>query len=108
MTLATIVYETFEPLEGEIFQLQINETETMPIELVEVKAQGKRALGEKGIPDHIREVPFSLLFKVPPDFYFEQQMVFVSHEKLGEQAEALFLVPVSQEKDGLYYEAIFN
>ena len=49
---------------------------------------------------------FSLLFKGPPDQLLPQQMYSLVHEQLG--ALDIFLVPIRQDAEGIYYEAVFN
>ncbi len=53
-----------------------------------------------------RRSPFSLLFKAPLAFRVEQGMLEMEHESLG--SLELFVVPVREDEQGLYYEAVFN
>ncbi len=49
---------------------------------------------------------FTLLFRAPVDAPNSQSIYRLEHDVLG--AMELFLVPVSRDADGLYYEAVFN
>lgn len=49
---------------------------------------------------------FALLFRVPVDAPREQALYKIEHDRLGEME--LFLVPVEEDKHGLYLEAVFN
>lgn len=50
--------------------------------------------------------PFSLLFKLPKDVAFEQGICRVEHADVG--SHDLFLVPVEEDDEGRYYEAVFT
>ena len=49
---------------------------------------------------------FSIVFRGPREGALQQGMYQLQHERLG--AFELFLVPVGQDQDGVYYEAVFN
>jgi hypothetical protein len=49
---------------------------------------------------------FAIVFRGPLDRFIEQGTRSFDHEKLG-QFE-LFIVPIRQDGEGYYYEAIFN
>jgi hypothetical protein len=49
---------------------------------------------------------FAVVFRGPLDRFLGQGMRSFDHEKLG-QFE-LFIVPIKQDDNGYYYEAIFN
>jgi hypothetical protein len=53
-----------------------------------------------------RQVMFSLLFRGPALPVLVQQIYPFAHDRLGRFD--LFIVPVRQDAQGLYYEAIFN
>ena len=53
-----------------------------------------------------RQEQFVLLFRAPLTALPEQSLYQLSHAELGEGA--LFLVPVSRDDAGLYFEAVFN
>jgi hypothetical protein len=49
---------------------------------------------------------FSLIFRGPRDRFLGQGTRSLEHEKLGQSD--LFLVPVREDAEGYYYEAVFN
>lgn len=49
---------------------------------------------------------FSVEFRGPADVVLRQSTYLLEHEKLG--ALNIFLVPVRRDKNGVYYEAVFN
>ncbi|MFL6373051.1 MAG: DUF6916 family protein [Pyrinomonadaceae bacterium] len=49
---------------------------------------------------------FTLTFRASSDVTAEQGTYSVSNDALGEQA--IFLVPISRDADGLYLEAVYN
>ena len=53
-----------------------------------------------------KQEQFSLLFRGPKQPLLEQMTYELKHDVLGENL--IFLVPVRQDADFLYYEAIFN
>jgi hypothetical protein len=53
-----------------------------------------------------QQVMFSLLFRGPSAPALAQQIYPFAHDRLGRFD--LFIVPVRQDAQGLYYEAIFN
>ncbi len=69
------------------------------LELVEVHETGRTSTTRK-------QSPFSLLFKGTRDHLLPQQLYRIEHDALGPMD--LFLVPVKQDNDGYYYEAVFN
>ena len=53
-----------------------------------------------------RQEEFSLIFRGPLDLPIQQGLFRLEHEKLG--TEEIFLVPVSKDTEGIYFEAVFN
>jgi hypothetical protein len=53
-----------------------------------------------------RNEAFTLVFRGPGDMLLPQATYQFSHPSLG--VIELFIVPVGQGKQGLYYEAVFN
>lgn len=78
------------------FQMQVNDTTTLEIELVDAKKHGST------------DSPylFSLRFAAPLNAPREQGAFILQHEKMGEQY--IFLVPTAIDAERLYYEAVFN
>jgi hypothetical protein len=49
---------------------------------------------------------FSLLFQGPREPFLPQRIYSFQHEEMG--AFDLFIVPISEEREGFRYEAVFN
>jgi hypothetical protein len=92
------VLASFSPFVGRRFDVAAA-VGTVELELVEAKALRAGA----GAP---RQDPFSLLFKAEKDCALWQGSVRMEHETMGPLD--LFLVPVGEDQDGRYFEAIYN
>jgi hypothetical protein len=88
----------FSPLLHGLFRLTAGEL-SLDLELVEVNDSGRKSTTQE-------RAPFSILFKGTREKLVPQQMYRVEHETLG--AMDLFIVPVREDKDGYYYEAVFS
>jgi hypothetical protein len=88
----------FAPLLHSCFRLAVGKL-SLDLELVEVNDSGRQSSTQG-------RSPFALLFKGDPDKGLPQQMYRIEHATLG--AMELFIVPVRADRDGYYYEAIFN
>lgn len=88
--------QTFSELLNTGFRLRLDESDAIESQLIEVTDNGTT-------PD---QEQFSLIFRLPRDRPPTQGLYTVEHEKLGEFV--LLLVPVKQDKRGIYYEAVFN
>ncbi len=53
-----------------------------------------------------KQEQFSITFRGPRDAFLGQGMRSLDHEKLGKSD--LFLVPIREDAEGFYYEAVFN
>lgn len=89
--------KAFEPHLNTTFRIDFEGGDAIDLELVEVNDK---------TPERFEGEQFSLIFKGPPDLYFEQQICPMEHPSMGRLV--LFLVPIDQKKDGFYYEAFFN
>lgn len=94
----------FEGREGEVFQLHGISESSIRLVLGEIYSPEERIL-QRAREQGIRE-PFSLIFCGPAEPYLPQHMYTLHHEEIG-QIE-LFLVPVNQDVNGFYYEAVFG
>jgi hypothetical protein len=74
------------------------------VELVEVTERGPIAGPQPGAA--ARQERFSIVFRGPHERVLPQGTYQMRHERLG--AFDLFLVPVSRDQGGVYYEAVFN
>jgi hypothetical protein len=86
------------------FSIHLTPLTTMEVELVEVTQKG--AFDSEPPQAAACQERFSIVFRGPHDKLLQQGMYQMQHGQLG--ALTLFLVPVGQDHDGLYYEAIFN
>lgn len=88
--------ETFDENLNTRFRMMLDGAAPMEVELIEVRPG-------RSTP---RQEQFTLLFRAPQDAPAQQGMFRLEHDKIG--AIDLFLVPVRQNEQGLYYEAVFN
>jgi hypothetical protein len=86
------------------FRVHLSRITALEVELVEVT--GKGALDGQQPPAAARQERFSIVFRGPRDKRLQQGIYQMQHDQLG--ALDLFLVPVGQDQDGVYYEAVFN
>ena len=103
MDLADVTLETFEPLLGTTFELQVSDAEGARHALgLELRAAEPSPAppGDRGRP------PFSLMFRGPADLQLPQATYSLAHAELG--TVELFLVPVGRGADGVDYEAVFT
>ena len=93
---AALTHETFSQNANSKFQVQLDENTSVELELVEVSEF-------KVYPE---QEEFALEFRGPLDKFLDQGVRDFTHEQMG-QFE-LFIVPVRQDAQGFYYEAVFN
>ena len=60
----------------------------------------------KDVLDTETQETFTLLFRAPAEVAPEQGTYAVSNDGIGDQA--IFLVPVNRDADGVYLEAVYN
>jgi hypothetical protein len=53
-----------------------------------------------------RQMQFSIVFRGPVNVPLVQAIYKMEHDELG--TFDLFIVPIKQDQDGIYYQAIFN
>jgi hypothetical protein len=78
------------------FQVQIDDGTTIEMELAEISE----------LKVHPNQEEFAVVFRGPSNAFLQQGIRSVTHEQMG-QFE-LFLVPIQQDTQGFYYEAVFN
>ena len=93
---ASLTHEEFSRYANTKFHAQIDETNVVQLELVEISP----------LKVYPRQEEFSIVFLGPLNAFLGQGVRPFSHEQLGEFE--LFIVPVRQDDKGFYYEAIFN
>ncbi|MDX2485944.1 MAG: hypothetical protein QNL03_00430 [Gammaproteobacteria bacterium] len=72
--------------------------------LTQVESPDERIL-QQARQQGVRE-PFSVLFSGPLEPFLEQHMYTLQDDELGKID--MFLVPVKQDENGYYYEAVFG
>jgi hypothetical protein len=89
----------WSPCVGDAFRLQLDEGQSVDLELIEATALEPA----RGAP---RQDPFSLVFRGPANVQLAQTTYRLQHEGMGEVP--VFLVPIGADEEGTFYEAIFN
>ena len=93
---ASLTHETFSQHANTKFKTQVDENTTVELELVEVSE----------LKVHPRQEEFAIELRGPLETFLGQGVRLFTHEQMG-QFE-LFIVPVQQDAQGFYYEAVFN
>lgn len=88
--------EMFAPHAGSKFLMNRGNSETLELELENIKDLGSSA----------RHIQFSMVFLGPQNAPIEQKIYRLDHPVLG--ALDLFLVPIGRDQKGVQYEAIIN
>ncbi len=78
------------------FHIRLSETEAIEAELTKIS--------EHLVSD--RQERFAIVFRGPANAFLAQGMRRFEHDQMGELD--LFIVPISQDDKGVYYEAVFN
>lgn len=93
---ASLTHEAFTQHAGTKFRVQVDENTGVELELIEVSE----------LKVYPRQEEFSLVFRGPSEAFLDQGARLFTHEQMGEFE--LFIVPIRQDGQGFYYEAIFN
>ena len=93
---ASLTHEAFTKNANTKFQVQIDENTPVELELVAVSE----------LKLYPQQEEFALLFRGPSDMFLGQGLRDFSHDQMGRFE--LFIVPIKQDEQGFYYEAIFN
>jgi hypothetical protein len=93
---ASLTHEAFTQHANTKFQVPIDENTAVELELIEVSE----------LKLHPRQEEFSLEFRGPLNMFLGQGVRNFEHEQMGNFE--LFIVPVEQDAQGFYYEAVFN
>lgn len=104
------IKEEFEKVLEESFHLEINESHSLTVTLVEVTLLTAPPGSNmwSAVPGvQPRQEPFSLIFQGSLEQPLNQGYYPIKHEAM-EGLEGLFLVPVGMDENGRYYEAIIN
>lgn len=96
--------EQFAQHLGSTFQLPMLSQAPLALKLVEATPY-EANFGELD-PMKAQRIPFSLTFQGPLETALPQQIYSLEHAELGKLE--IFLVPIAQSQDGMYYEAVFT
>jgi hypothetical protein len=93
--LESLNRDSFVPLLNSQFQV-VQAATQISLELIQVSELRSSRHNEA----------FTLVFRGPSDLFLPQATYQFDHPSLG--VCELFIVPIGQDKHGLYYEALFN
>ena len=93
---ASLTHEAFSQNANSKFQVQNDDNTPVELELVEVTE----------LKVYPQQQEFTLTFRGPLNQFLDQGVRQFTHDQMG-QFE-LFIVPVKQDAEGFYYEAVFN
>jgi hypothetical protein len=93
---ASLTHEAFAQNANTKFQVQADENTPVDLELIEVTE----------LKVYPRQEEFTLTFRGPLKVFLGQGVHPFTHDQMGEFE--LFIVPIKQDADGFYYEAVFN
>lgn len=107
--LEKLTQQTFETLDHDGFTLLLPDETILALHLVEVKEiPASAASANWGIEkDDLRHKSFSVVWRAAHQPALGQGGYQINHAEIG-TLEGLFLVPVAEDQNGRYYEAIFN
>lgn len=91
-----LTHETFSKHLKTRFQIQLDESSHVDLELAQVSDLKRISEQEE----------FSIIFLGPANTYLGQGTRSLTHEQMGHFE--LFIVPIAQDQKGFYYEAVFN
>jgi len=93
---ASLTHEEFTKNANTKFQVQVDENTHVELELVKISE----------VKLYPQQEEFAVEFRGPLDMFLGQGGRNFAHDQMG-QFE-LFIVPIKQDEQGFYYEAIFN
>ena len=96
MEASSLTHETFAQHVNTKFHVPVDDANRVELELAEVS--------------ELKEFPgqeqFAVVFRGPNEIFLGQGVRSFEHDQLGEFG--LFIVPIRQDAEGYYYEAVFN
>lgn len=104
--LKKLTHETFEPLVGETFRFDPGKDVEEPFDVVLSGVELSPHEGTDTPGDGVERKPFSLLFHAEGHHHVDQQILTVSHGKLGDVG--VFVVPHGPDARGMVYGAVFS
>ncbi len=92
----SLTHDAFSSSLNSKFTVSVEPDRKLELELIEVSELKTSPSQEQ----------FAIVFRGPNEIFLGQGMCTFEHEQMGQFD--LFLVPINQDRDGYYYEAIFN
>jgi hypothetical protein len=104
MDLSEITLETAQPLVGTLFQVTLEDGNTLEMKLIDAapfELPRRPARGSR----QPKRVPFAIYFLGPRDPIIPQHMYHFRSASL--ELQNLFIVPIGRDDEGTEYEAVF-
>lgn len=92
----SLSHETFTQQANSKFQVEVDENTDVELDLTEVS----------DLKLYPEQEEFVLVFRGPADTFLGQGARYFKHDKMGRFE--MFIVPIRQDEQGFYYEAVFN
>ena len=92
----SLTHEEFAQHTNSRFQVEVDENTDVEVELTEVSE----------LKLYPQQEEFVLVFRGPSDTFLGQGGRYFKHDKMGRFE--IFIVPIRQDEQGFYYEAVFN
>ena len=92
----SLTHEEFSKNANTKFQVQADENTRVELELIKISE----------LKLHPQQEEFAVQFRGPLNIFLSQGVRDFSHDQMG-QFE-LFIVPIREDEQGFYYEAVFN
>ena len=92
----SLTHEEFSKAANTKFKVEFDENTSVELDLISVS----------DIKLYPQQEEFSIEFRGPLDMFLGQGAHNFSHDQMGQFD--LFIVPIKQDEQGFYYEAIFN
>ncbi len=93
---ASLTHEAFAQQVNTKFQVQVDDTKRVELELAEVSDLKESPVQEQ----------FAVVFRGPNEMFLGQGVRSFEHDQMGQFG--LFIVPIRQDEQWYYYEAVFN
>ncbi|HKB65155.1 MAG TPA: hypothetical protein VKC61_04815 [Pyrinomonadaceae bacterium] len=93
---ASLTFQDFTQQLNTKFQIPVNESQRVELELAEISELKKTSRNEE----------FAIVFRGPKEAFLGQGMRPLEHDQLGKFD--LFIVPIREDEKGYYYQAVFN
>jgi hypothetical protein len=94
--MEALTYEAFSQNLNTKFQVPLDDSHSVELELTEISEHKKSA----------RQEEFAILFRGAKELFLGQGLRPFEHDQIGKFE--LFLVPIRLDENGYYYEAVFN